>query len=271
MKKCYIQNLAFTVTDDCNLDCYHCLRGKKCKNVISDDIIIKTLKQVCGIGNLAIDGGEPTLAIEKIETIISYVIENNILLDEFTITINGTIYSEKLLELLEKVNNYIGKEDINAYFAISIDDYHLDEINRLGLMEEFKKNLAKYMKSKYFIGFRNTDKKLFREGNAVNLDNKLTVPLRPIETYLTYVDKNNKLNIDSGLCNIGPIVSINTNGIITECNASLEHQETIYNYGNVLDESIEDICIKNGAKILRPKIFEWATYRAIKKHQSYNR
>lgn len=121
------------------------------------------------------------------------------------------------------------------------------------------------------MGFRNTDKKLFREGNAVNLDNKLTVPLRPLQTFLTYVDKDKKLNVEIGLCNIGPLVTINTNGIITESDASLEHQETIYNYGNVLTELIEDACIRNGAKVLRPKKFERASYRAIKKHQSYNR
>ena len=271
MKKCYIQNLAFIVTDKCNLDCAHCLRGNKYNNDISDDAIIKTLQQVSGVGNLAINGGEPTLAIEKIEKIISYVIENHISIDEFTVTINGTIYSEKLLELLEQINNYIEKDDINAFFAISIDDYHFDEIKRLGITKEFKENLAKYMESKYFLGFRNTDKKLFREGNPVNLDNKLTVPLRPLQTFLTYVDKDKKLNVEIGLCNIGPLVTINTNGIITESDASLEHQETIYNYGNVLTELIEDACIRNGAKVLRPKKFERASYRAIKKHQSYNR
>lgn len=128
------------------------------------------------------------------------------------------------------------------------------------------------MKSKYFLGFRNTDKKLFREGNAINLDNKLTVPLKPLQTFLTCVDKDKKkLNKETGLCNIGPLVTINTNGIITECDTSIEHQETIYNYGNVLTESIEDACIRNGAKVLKPKKFERVSYRAIKKYQSYNR
>ena len=43
-----------------------CFKCSQCKNIISDDVIIKTLKQVCGIGNLAIDGGEPTLAVDRI-------------------------------------------------------------------------------------------------------------------------------------------------------------------------------------------------------------
>ena len=271
MKTCYIQNLALITTNKCNLDCAHCLRGIKDDNDMSDEIIESVLNQVYGIGNLSINGGEPTLALAKLEKIISYVIEKHILVDEFTITINGTIYSEELLKLLNEINNYINPNEVNTLLAISLDKYHLDEIKRLNMLKEFIKNLDMYEKSKFFCGVRNTNKKLFREGNAVNLDSKLTVPLRPLKPVITYVNKDKKFDIENGLCNIGPVITINTNGIITESDASIKHQKDLYNYGNILEESIEDICLKNGAPILKPKQFERTAAKLLKKYQTYNK
>ena len=75
MKKCYIQNLALNITDNCNLECRHCLRGDRCNNKMSDDVIEATLSQIKGAGNISINGGEPTLALDRIEKIIEKEIE----------------------------------------------------------------------------------------------------------------------------------------------------------------------------------------------------
>ena len=91
-----------------------------------------------------------------------------------------------------------------------------------------------------------------------------------MKPYLTYVN-NNKLDQENGLCNIGPAVAINVNGTITECDASIKHQETIYNYGNILTDSIEEVFIKRHAKILTPQKWNKATIKAINKYQTYNR
>ena len=135
MEKCYVENLAMIITDRCNMDCAHCLRGKKCNRDMNDEVVHSTLDQIRSIGNLAINGGEPTLAIEVIEKIINYVIDKRIKLREFTVTINGTIYSEKLLELLDTINEYIGDEGINSLVAISLDRYHITEVERLKITE----------------------------------------------------------------------------------------------------------------------------------------
>lgn len=271
MSKCYIQNLAMIVTNKCNLDCSHCLRGAKNNNCMSDNIIEAILDQVVYIGNLTICGGEPTLVIDRLEKIISYIIEKHILMDEFTITVNGTIYSKELLELLDEVNKYIGSDDINTLFAISLDKYHLDEIKKLGIQKEFYENLIRYQESKYFYEYRAINQKLFREGNATNLDEKLTVPLRPLKPLITYVGKTKKFDRENGLCNIGPLVTINPNGIITECDASIEHQETLYNYGNILNNSIEDVVLDKGELVLKPKKFEKISSRILRKYWTYNR
>lgn len=273
MGKCYIQNLGLIVTNKCNLNCAHCLRGEKNNSCISDRVVEATLDQIKGIWNLAICGGEPTLAIDRIEKIISYVIEKHIKLGELTVTINGTIYSERLLKLLDEINSYIGisSKGINALLAISFDKYHLDEISRLKIEEEFYENLRKYQESKYFYGYRNTKQKLFREGNAINLDEKLTVPLRPIKILMTYADKKRKFNPDNGLCSIGPVITINPEGIVTECDASIKNQENLYNYGNVLEKSIEDIVLEKGEVVSNIRKFERDTHRLLRKHSTYNK
>lgn len=274
MEKIYVENLAMIITDRCNLDCVHCLRGCKRNIDMSDEIIETTLGQIRSIGNLAINGGEPALVIDKIEKIINYVIEQHIKLQQFTITLNGTIYSEKLLELLDTINQYIGEEEINALLAISLDDYHLDAVQRLGIFEQFNENLHRYAESKHFYGWRDTDKKLFREGFAVDLDEKYTVPIRPMKPVITYmnVDNNRKFNLKHGVFCVGPIIAISPKGIITECDASIEHQDTIYNYGNVLNESIMDSTLRREYTLVkRPKKFRAEVYKEYEKYQTYNK
>lgn len=271
MRKCYIQNLALNITDNCNLECMHCLRGSRCNNNMSDDVIEATLCQVKGVGNLSINGGEPTLAIDRIRKIVEYIIDNNILIEEFTTTINGTIYSEELLELLEIMNNYIGEEEVLSIFAISLDKYHLKELERLELLDRFRENVIKYNESKYFYGLRDIYVKLFREGKAANLDKNITVPLRPMKTFITYAGKNRKYDRENGLCNIGPLITIGTNGNITECDASFEHQNTIYNYGNILNESIEENVLRRGKLCTNPNRMERLSNKVMQKYISYEK
>lgn len=274
MEKCYVENLAMIITDRCNLDCAHCLRGKKCNRDMSDEVVESTLSQIRSIGNLAINGGEPTLAIDVIEKIINYVIDKQIKLQEFTVTINGTIYSEKLLELLDTINKYIGDEDINSLVAISLDRYHIAEVERLRITEEFNENLRRYSESKHFYGWRNTDKKLFSEGNASNFDPSETVPIRPMKPVTTYmnVDNHRKFDLERGVFCVGPIIAISPTGIITECDASIEHQETIYNYGNVLTTSIQESTLgREHTLIKRPARFRKEAYKEYKRYQTYNK
>lgn len=271
MKKCYIQNLAMNITDNCNLKCAHCLRGDSCKRNMSDDVIEATLSQVKGVGNLAINGGEPTLAIDRIEKIVDYIIKNNIYLEEFTTTINGTIYSDELLYLLDVMNNYIGEDDLLSAFAISLDKYHLAELQRLGLLDKFRENVYKYSENKYFFGLRDIYVKLFREGRAANLDDSLTVPLRPMKVLITYAGNDRKFNRKDGLCNIGPSITIGTTGNITECDASIEHQNTIYNHGNVLNESIEENSLRRGVLFKNPKRMEKTATKILKKYSKYEK
>ena len=136
--------------------------------------------------------------------------------------------------------------------------------------EEWIENIKRYAESKHFLDLRRIERKLFREGNAVNLDPSITVPLRPMPIYMSYYKKGlfNIPKFDmSGKCFIGPLLTVNVDGIVTECDASIEHQRTIYNYGNVLEESIEDIMIRKNAVIVKPNEINRKMLKELKKYQ----
>lgn len=276
MSPLYIQNLGMIITNKCNLDCDHCMRGEKCDNKsMTKEVIKATLEQVTIIGNLCICGGEPLLALNVMKNIFDYIIENIIFVDQVSLVTNGSIYSEEFLNLLERFESYLKvvsrlKKNL-VTFAISYDEYHLKELKRLGLINTFIDNVKKYSESKYFVGFQPLTGKLFREGNACNLDLDLTVPMRPMGVIMTYVGKHNKLNVEEGLCNIGPIVTVNVNGTITECDASLLNQETLYNYGNVLHDSIIDVFLERESEVLKPKKWFKEAKKLMLKYATYDK
>ena len=52
MSNIYVENLAMIITEQCNLECEHCLRGQCSNRVMSDDVIEATLDQIVSIVNL---------------------------------------------------------------------------------------------------------------------------------------------------------------------------------------------------------------------------
>lgn len=268
MNKIIVQNLELIITDKCNLNCKHCFNGTHNMNSMSSEIIEATLSQISDIVNLNIGGGEPTLAINSIRTIIEYIINNRINIQMFSIVINATIYSEELLMLLTIINNYIksihSKNGETALF-ISYDIFHLKELERLNLLESFKENVKKYSKCEFFAGFRKINNKLFKEGNATNLDESIVVPLKPPKIVMTYYDDDSKPYI-------GPLVTINYDGTITEANASNDKRVTKYNYGNVLETPIVDAYQKNkNVRILKPRKFFKEMSKIIDDYVDYNK
>ena len=265
----FIQNLGLIVTNKCNIDCKHCSRGCKNNNDMKKEVIDKVLEECKYIGNLCLLGGEITLSTEILEYLFNKIIENRIIVQEMTTVINGTNYSEEFLRLLDYLNNYIesymNKGSSNTTFTLSLDKYHLEEIKRLNMEDSYKESMRRYSSSIHFYGYQilKPNKKLLREGNAALLDKNITVPLRHSNYYVTYAGKEK-------LCNVGPIVCINTNGIYTECDASIKSQEDVFNYGNVLDTSIEEFA-KTYGKVVRPFMWNIKTNLETKKYQSYNK
>lgn len=250
-------NLAMIVTEKCNLQCEHCMRGTSTNKDISCEVIDKTLDQILAIGVLNICGGEPTYAIDKIKYIFDSIRKKKILVDCIYTVINGTNYSEELLELYSEMAEYKYIEKLG--FEISNDVFHKKELVRLGLYDQTIENIRKYTKSEFFGGFRTINYKLFNEGRAVSLDKEITTTLKPVHNVICYAGKKERL------INIGPLVTVNTSGNLTECDASTYHQETKYNYGSILEDKIIDIYLRNGAKVVSPIRYNFEIKKEIKK------
>jgi MoaA/NifB/PqqE/SkfB family radical SAM enzyme len=281
-RKMIVDVLGMIVTERCNLKCEHCLRGCRSNKVMSDDVIEATLSNFDYIETLSICGGEVTLALDVVEKIINYIIKHQILVGEITYTINGTIYSQRFLDLIDYSNGYLisdGNTKDRTSFAISWDGFHHKEIRRLGMEDKYLENVKQYSESPYYYGVRRLEQKLFREGRAELLPEDITVPLRPMEVYMTYYTKyksklgfiRRKFDRENGNCLMGPIITVNTEGIVTECDASLEHQRTIYNYGNIFDNTIEEICLSRNPILEKPKTFEKKLNKTLDRYFSYDK
>lgn len=281
-RRMMVNVLGMIVTEKCNLDCEHCLRGCKSNKVMSDEVIEATLSNFDYIETLAICGGEVTLDLDVVEKVIDYIIKHQIIVGDITYTINGIIYSKRFLDLIDYSNQYLisdGNTCNRTNFAISWDSYHYSEVKRLGIEKQYLDNISKYSESPYYFGVRRLEQKLFREGRAESLSDEITVPLRPMDVYMTYYTKyKNKLGMirrrfdrDNGDCFMGPVITVNVDGIVTECDASIDHQRTIYNYGNVLYESIEDIMLRKNAVVVKPREISKKMLKELIRYTTYNK
>ena len=262
-----VQNLALVIGEDCNLNCLHCLRGKKSKKVMSDEVIEETFKQIWYVHNLNICGGEPTLNINRLRKVIETIVQKQNLVENISVTINGTIYSKELIDLAKyfvKHSHHRGLKKNTFRIYISLDKYHFYEIQRLGLYDQFCKNISKYQKSKIFAEYRTLDYNLYNEGNAKFLDDPKEdfISHLPIITYVGYGDYEDKEN---GACNIGPLITISTDGYLTEDNVSFENQGKHYNYGSIFNGRIDKLLIQNGAQIVTPQEFDEENAKIIAK------
>ena len=242
MDRINIQNLAMIITNKCNLECENCL----CKDNnldMNNQVIEKTFQQINRINFLHIYGGEPVMALDTLESIFKCIIRNRVELRQVDITINGTKYDSEFLRLLDYINIYLiyTFHTADVSFSILRDSEHKASLKKLGIYRETLEYIKKYMESKYFYELCKEPKIITRSENFS-------------ESYITYMNKLRMFDKKNGICNIGPLVTINPNGLITEADATLEEQETLYNYGDVNNESIESIMLRR-SKVVKPAIW----------------
>ena len=129
-----------------------------------NNFIFKDIDYVYGI---TFTGGEPLTQVNTIIEVLDYIKEHNIGLGYFYIVSNGTIYSRKLMNVLDYFYNYYVDEKEISAFEISQDQYHV-ELDALR-----KQNIWKYQElvdafGYDFIHLENRKKILsvIKEGNA---------------------------------------------------------------------------------------------------------
>lgn len=177
MEKLGYSRIAFEVTRRCNLKCKHCMRGDAQDIDIQENAIDNFLDQTLGIDDLSFTGGEPLLAISKIEYIIDGIIKRNIIIRNIQIITNGTIKDQRFYDVIRKAHDYLKKihtmvygneieyDKNNIMIAISYDQYHNTENIRKNTLDEFVKNIGDYA----FIGYHNAGEYVSKIGRAKQL------------------------------------------------------------------------------------------------------
>lgn len=103
-----IASLTFIVTDDCNFNCSYCYKRRKKRN-LDYSLAKETLSFFIPFINkkyfLSFYGGEPLLEFNLIESIVRFALEKNKeikKLAKFSITTNGSLITDKILEFFIK-------------------------------------------------------------------------------------------------------------------------------------------------------------------------
>lgn len=250
--KLYYSRLQIELTRRCNQSCAHCCRGEA-QNIdltkeIVDDFFEKN--DIYYISNLLFSGGEPTLNGEMLEYFIDKIIEKDIIVYSFMLSINGLSYSKELINGLNKLRDYIIlKSDSERYYPgilmISQDQFH-KEANK-EVIEKLKDLPYFSPVEKYTIG----EKNILPYGRA--LENGLSKQQPDLSELIDY-QKNYRIKEYEGTTYLVidyQYIAANGNIINNGCESYDLMDE--YALGNVQDQSIEEIYLKNQVKKLTLK------------------
>ena len=106
-----INNLVIEITQKCNMQCYHCLRGAARRNNTSRVMINRIFDLFNGyILNLTVSGGEPSMNIDALEDICDNMIRSDNVHSVYIVT-NGRVYKEKFLDKVYNLFNAVCYDD----------------------------------------------------------------------------------------------------------------------------------------------------------------
>lgn len=175
MQKLMVGTLSILITGNCNLKCAHCLRGEAFNKEIDDKTIENTFANLDEIGLLIITGGEPFFSdksLNKIEKIVTEIEKNNVRVNQIQLVTNGTIYNEKVEEVLKKLYSLAYNKEASV-IIVSDDEYHDAEVKRLGFEDLRDENTEKLerLSCKLGVDFRlHTVDYILDMGRATKLD-----------------------------------------------------------------------------------------------------
>lgn len=166
-RKINADELMLEVTQRCNMNCAHCLRGDARNVDMTKEIVDKALKDVEYIGCIIFTGGEPTLNIPIIKYTLDYCKEHRIDVNTFFIATNGKAVTLDFIALIIDWYAYIDKcggECDMCEVALSTDNFHesipQSNINLLSILSIFSSESKNSDFTKYA---------LLNEGRARNL------------------------------------------------------------------------------------------------------
>jgi len=225
MKAYVLGYLVLDVIQDCNLHCDMCLRGESTGKRITRDVVEKIFDSIKYVKTIVFSGGEVTLAYNEIKMILEVIKEKRVVVENYQIVVNGTIYNKKLFDLLReefKIGN----------ISISCDYYHDKSIlEKYGdKLDIIMKNYSQIMKEEHFVGLYHLPPVLLNSGRAKNLD----VTKEELVTigFASMVYKDRLL--------VGPEISIDVDGNLV--NGSNSYEITNDNcLGNIFETDLIEL------------------------------
>lgn len=228
-RKINVHCLALEITNICNMECPHCLRGNSGNAFMDKKIIDTVFQQVLNFA-IIFTGGEPSLYPEAIQYATDLIISQNKFVPYFFVATNGKKYSQPMVSALIDLYAYIKgvlKSENFSELALSKDKYHAP----IASMNEYRyRSLSFFSESRMYL----RDEDVINEGLAA-LNG---IGARSIEKPQIRINTNSfsKHNID-----VDNTVYINVFGDVSlECDYSHDSKEK-YKLGNVLERPLFDI------------------------------
>ena len=225
----YIDNLVLELTRQCNLKCQHCLRGGAQRLKMSREVMYNTLSHVSHIGCLTLTGGEPSLATDVMEELISFLKWHKVTLSYFYIVTNGKTRNgwKKFLGLCGELYEWADEKG-SCSLSCSQDKYHreMHDIN----LNKFREEWGYYLPYFQPEGHKEVYNVLREGRSASGLGWKDPVQQKP------WVIED-----ESELCIYEGMVYVAANGNVTsECDMSFSRIDK-ESKGNVLKAPLPEI------------------------------
>ena len=232
MRKIITTTLCVELTQLCNLDCKHCLKGESRNVHITREILERAFSEIKYIERLFLTGGEVFLAYEQLKMLLEIAKEKKVYIEKCAMLINGTVYDERVYALLDEY--FKDKYTV----SISSDVYHDESIARKfqDNIDTAIENIIKHYDNKHFANFVELGNLLINTGNAKSLDVFKNEP-EAIGYYYDYWK-------DVGLL-VGPIIFLGSDGYISEGNLETDRRSAEC-LGNILEESIGEMVERGG-------------------------
>lgn len=185
--KLEFNDLCIEVTRKCNMECKHCLRGKPQNISIDLSCIHKLFKITNYISSITFTGGEPTLAVSKMISILNIAINYNVEIANFYIVTNGKYLPPNFYYFIHKIYGYCTSNEISGV-SLSKDSFHEviseENIKRLKLFSCFSEK--KLTGESYIINEGNAIEHRFPFTRNIDFKFKLDIEKLDEDRYLIH-------------------------------------------------------------------------------------
>ena len=225
-----IDKLYLQITRNCTLNCEHCLKGDKEHINMTSETLNNIFSDINGVNTLLLTGGEPLLNIDLINELVNIINRGNISIRTIGIVTNGTILTDKHIEVLSKLKKSCG----DFKFFLSSDVFHRLEWDRLCLKDRIERNFERYRDTVGIEKFLEDDRFrniiLFKKGRARNISSQRIDQLKK-DYYITLklredAEENDLSYIDN--CIFGKIC-IDVHGNIVDYSVSYDEEDKCSN------------------------------------------